>query len=89
MRDPPPQRGVPGFGVVWMDACSAVDPVVLVRQLQGCFVAGSTRSGNNDGLDACGACARQHVIEIAAKTFVGEIGADVDQMHRCAIDRAA
>ncbi len=58
---------------------------VCTRQRQRVLTAGARGPGDHHPLDAMLARTLQHRIEVMPEGFVGEVGADVDQVHRSSL----
>lgn len=58
---------------------------VLLRQLQGQRRVLAAGAGNHQLRHAGIACALQHRIAIAVERVVGEVGADIDQLHAAGV----
>ncbi len=73
---------VPLAGVVRMQAGGGEDSMrVPLRQLQRLARGIERAAGDDDGFQACVPGALQQRVAVVIETIVGEVSADVDQLH--------
>ncbi|GBH18693.1 hypothetical protein KPSA3_04683 [Pseudomonas syringae pv. actinidiae] len=55
--------------------------IEFVTQLQGLFAAFDTGAGEHQLIDACGIGAVEYRLSLRGKACIGQIDADVDELH--------